>query len=189
MGSQKLPVWPGWLAYDSDTRLVLVLPSHRIRGPAGQSSVVFVTKHWLHELLAWDKVWIYYHRTFVQSMNIENSKQIFPEKEFPPSICLFCCRKYVDRSLEYIVYIAHIHMHEEIRTEAAQFPEKGIHKLDFHCSVVMVTWRRRTEWHLLSWTLSRIFGSFHSYRQLAKPEYTNLLTSLLLFLLSVYCRT
>ncbi len=49
----------------------------------------------------------------------ENFKQIFPEKElhghrpnfhihvsvreiyiFPPSICLFCCRKYVDRSWE-----------------------------------------------------------------------------------------
>ncbi len=39
---------------------------------------------------------------------------------FPRSICLFCCRKYVDWSWE----IAHRHMNVEIRTEAAQFPEK-----------------------------------------------------------------
>ncbi len=54
----------------------------------------------------------------LQRTNTENSKQIFPEKElrfhsshscvgeryfiFPWSVCLFCCRKYVDRSWEYI---------------------------------------------------------------------------------------
>ncbi len=41
---------------------------------------------------------------------------------FPRSICLFFCRKYVDRSWEHI--IAHRHMNVEIWTEAAQFPEK-----------------------------------------------------------------
>jgi hypothetical protein len=39
---------------------------------------------------------------------------------FPPSICQFCCRKYVDRSF------AHRHMNVEIGTEAGQFPEKNI---------------------------------------------------------------
>ncbi len=52
----------------------------------------------------------------MQRTNIENSKQIFPEKELrghnpmqfqhscvcEQSICLFCYRKYVDRSWEYI---------------------------------------------------------------------------------------
>ncbi len=41
---------------------------------------------------------------------------------FPRSICLFCCRKYVDRFWEYIIADRYINM--EIRTEAMQFPEK-----------------------------------------------------------------
>jgi hypothetical protein len=73
----------------------------------------------------------------------ENGKQIFPEKElhghshnfyihvsvsdlqyiFPRSICLFCCRKYVDQSWEYI-NPSQTHMNVEIGTEAVQFPEK-----------------------------------------------------------------
>ncbi len=39
----------------------------------------------------------------------------------PPSICLFCCRKYVDRSWK---YINRSQTHECGGTEAAQFPEK-----------------------------------------------------------------
>ncbi len=37
--------------------------------------------------------------------------------------CLFCCRKYVDRSWEYI-NPSQTHVNVEIWTEAAQFPEK-----------------------------------------------------------------
>ncbi len=74
--------------------------------------------------------------------NAEISKQIFPEKEyrglspnfrfhasvsdlqyvFPRSVCLFCWRKYVDRSWDYIN--RHRHMNVEIGAEAALFPEK-----------------------------------------------------------------
>ncbi len=43
---------------------------------------------------------------------------------FPQSICLFCCRKYLDLSCEDILYIAHRNMNVEIETETAQFPEK-----------------------------------------------------------------
>ncbi len=34
------------------------------------------------------------------------------------------------------IYIAHRHMNVENETEATQFPEKIIHKWDFHCSAV-----------------------------------------------------
>jgi hypothetical protein len=70
----------------------------------------------------------------LQRQNAGNLKQIFPEKDywglspnfhihvsvselytvFPRWVCLFCWRKYVDRSWEYIV---------EIGAEAALFPE------------------------------------------------------------------
>jgi hypothetical protein len=41
---------------------------------------------------------------------------------FPPSICLFCCRKYFDQSRE---YINRSQTHAcEIGTEAAEFPKK-----------------------------------------------------------------
>ncbi len=42
---------------------------------------------------------------------------------FPRSICLFCCRKYVDWSWEYINR-SHTYNNVESGTEAAQFPEK-----------------------------------------------------------------
>ncbi len=78
------------------------------------------------------------HLTYtLQRQNAENLKQIFPEKEyrglspnfhihvsasrfiFPRWVCLFCWRKYVDRSREHIN-----RMNVEIGAEAAQFPEK-----------------------------------------------------------------
>jgi hypothetical protein len=51
--------------------------------------------------------------------------------KFPRSICLFCCRKYMDRSWEYI---------NRSQTECGNWdwghaiPRKGIHKWDFRCS-------------------------------------------------------
>ena len=42
----------------------------------------------------------------------------------PGWICPVSCRKYVDRSLDIRILIAHGHMNVEIGTEAGQFPEK-----------------------------------------------------------------
>jgi hypothetical protein len=76
----------------------------------------------------------------MQRHNTENLKQIFPEKKLlgyspnfhihvsvrdlyiPICICLFCCRKCVNRSWD--ILIAHRHMDVETVTEAAQFLEK-----------------------------------------------------------------
>ncbi len=90
------------------------------------------------------------HWWTLQRINTENSNQIFPEKElrghspnlhihilwaiyiFWQSICLFCCRKYVDRSWEYI---------NRPQTHGCgnwdwgrPIPIKGTHKWDFRCS-------------------------------------------------------
>ncbi len=79
--------------------------------------------------------------TTVQRTNTENYKQIVPEKNFaapvpistfmclwaiyifPRSTCLFCCRKYVDRSWDYINR-SQTHECGNWEIEAAQFPEK-----------------------------------------------------------------
>jgi hypothetical protein len=50
---------------------------------------------------------------------LKSLKQIFPQ-----SICLFCCRKYVDRSCEYINRAQTHECGNRVGTEAAQFPEK-----------------------------------------------------------------
>ena len=76
----------------------------------------------------------------LQRQNAENLKQIFPEKAsvpictfkclwanyiFPRWVCLFCWRKYVDRSWE---YINRWHWGRAI-------PRKGIYKRNCLCSV------------------------------------------------------
>jgi len=90
--------------------------------------------------------------SYTQRNNTQNSKQIFPEKDcattvpistfmwlwaiyiFPPSICLLCCRKYVDRSWE---NINRSQTHEYGNWDWGRaIPRKGIHKWDFRCSVV-----------------------------------------------------
>jgi hypothetical protein len=86
----------------------------------------------------------------LQRTNTENSKQIFPENQlhshspistfmclwaiyiFPRSICLFCCRKYVDRSWEYLNRSQTRECGNCDRGRA--IPRKGIHKWDFRCS-------------------------------------------------------
>jgi hypothetical protein len=53
---------------------------------------------------------------------------------FPPSICLFCCRKYVDRSREYI----NCSQTHECRNWdwGRAIPRKGMHQWDLPCSVL-----------------------------------------------------
>jgi hypothetical protein len=53
---------------------------------------------------------------------------------FPRLVCLFCWRKYVDRSWE---YINRSQTHEECGNWGwgRAIPRKGIHKWDFRCSV------------------------------------------------------
>jgi hypothetical protein len=77
----------------------------------------------------------------LQRTNTANWKQIFPEKElsghspnfhihvsvsvlYIPTIDLICCRKYVDRSWEYINRSQAQECDVETGTGAAQFPEK-----------------------------------------------------------------
>ncbi len=55
---------------------------------------------------------------------------------FPPKVCLFCWRKYVDRSWD---YINRSQTHEcGIWGWGRAIPRKGIHKWDFRCSVVQI---------------------------------------------------
>ncbi len=87
----------------------------------------------------------------LQRTNIETSKQIFTEEElrgpspistficllgiyiFPWKICQFCCRKYVNRSWE---YINRSQTHECGNWDWGRaIPRKEIHKWDFLCSV------------------------------------------------------
>ncbi len=90
----------------------------------------------------------------LQRQNTEISKQIFSEKEcrglspnfhihasvselysiFPQSVSLFCWRKYVDRSWD---YINRSQIHECWNWGWGRaIPRKGIYKGDFRCSVV-----------------------------------------------------
>ncbi len=63
---------------------------------------------------------------------------------FPPSVCLFCWRKYVDRSWD---CINRSQTHECGNWGWGHaIPRKGIHKWDFRCSVgkAKEAWRRRS---------------------------------------------
>ncbi len=60
---------------------------------------------------------------------------------FPRSICPFCCRKYVDRSWE---YINRSQTHECGNWDWGRaIPRKGIHKCHFPCSVVHMPLKRQ----------------------------------------------
>ncbi len=64
---------------------------------------------------------------------------------FPRLICLFCCRKYVNRSWE---YLNRLQTHECGNWDWGRaIPRKGIQTLDFRCSAA--------PWYV--WTLSNIF--------------------------------
>ncbi len=116
-------------------------PANHVDWRAGMTSL---SRSWL------DLTVISFHKAALQRQNTEISKQIFPENIvvsvpistfmplwviyiFPQSVCLFCWRKYVARSWEYIN-----------RSQTPEFgnwgwgraiPRKGIHKWDFRCSV------------------------------------------------------
>jgi hypothetical protein len=55
---------------------------------------------------------------------------------FPPSVCLICWRKYVERSWDYI-NLSQTHECGN-RGWGRAIPRKGIHKWDFCCSVAFV---------------------------------------------------
>ncbi len=111
----------------------------------------------------------------LQRTNTENSKQIFPEKElrghspnfhihvtimclwanyiFPPSICLFCCRKYVDRSWE---YKNRSQTHECRNWDLDRtIPRKGIHICDFCWSAYVFAVFFLTHTHTRSMLIER----------------------------------
>jgi hypothetical protein len=56
---------------------------------------------------------------------------------FPRSICIFYCRKYDDRSWEYIKF-AQRHMNAEIGTEAVEFPVCHLISLMFHAFIFIL---------------------------------------------------
>ncbi len=65
---------------------------------------------------------------------------------FPGSVCLFCCRKYVDWSWE---YINHSQTHEcENWDWGRAIPRIGIHKWFFRCSVCCILSHINTDWTL-----------------------------------------
>ncbi len=81
--------------------------------------------------------------TNIPTKGIARPQSIFPHsvcerfiysRDRPWSICLFCWRKYVDRSWE---YINRSQTHEcGNRDWGHAIPRKGIHKWDFRCSVL-----------------------------------------------------
>ncbi len=99
----------------------------------------------------------------LQRQTTEISKQIFPEKEYrglspnfhihvsashePRSVCLFCWRKYVDRSWD---YTNRSQTHECWNWGWGRaIPRKGIHIWDFRCSVLwwaLIVTTNKGEW-------------------------------------------
>ncbi len=107
----------------------------------------------------------------LQRQNTEISKQIFPEKDiwvsvpistfmclwtnsiFPSSVCLFCWRKYVDRSWD---YINRSQTHECWNWGWGRaIPRKGIHKWEFLCSVYGKAFQ------VLKWSYTLMISSSH----------------------------
>ncbi len=93
---------------------------------------------------------------------------------FPWLFCLFCCRKYVDQSLE---YIDHSQTHECGNGDWGRaITRKGIHKWDFCCSALSVTVSiAKKQKFMGSFYLSQVFSHlllhlvsayrFHSYNK------------------------
>ncbi len=67
---------------------------------------------------------------------------------FPRSVCLFCWRKYVNRSWD---YINRSQTHEcENWDWGRAIPRRGIHKWDFNCSVDASSGSKKASW-LSTW--------------------------------------
>jgi hypothetical protein len=111
----------------------------------------------------------------LQRQNAENLKQIFPEKEyrglspnfhihvnyiFPRWVCLFCWRKYVDRSWE---YITRSQTHECGNWGWGRtIPRKGIYKRNCRCSAEQLGpkamyWQRM---NMIIWLLSLVSQTY-----------------------------
>ncbi len=93
---------------------------------------------WMHSMHCKDKI-PKFRNKYIQKRNIGVSVPIFTFLRlwanciFPWSVCLFCWRKYVDRSWD---YINRSQTHECWNWGWGRaIPRKGIHKWDFPCSV------------------------------------------------------
>ena len=83
------------------------------------------------------KIWNKYSqkRNYAVTVPIFTFMCLWAINILPPSICLFCCRKYVDWSWEY-TSINRSQIHECGNwVWGRAIPRKGIYKWDFRCSV------------------------------------------------------
>ncbi len=124
----------------------------------------------------------------LQRQNTEILKQIFTEKEYrglspnfhihtsvsdlyiPGSVCLFCWRKYVDLSWD---YINRSQTHECGNWGWGRaIPRKGINKWDFHCSVGAAR-------HMNSFILLKLETQLNSRTQLVRYRFFAVLWAVL----------
>ncbi len=82
--------------------------------------------------IIWNKY--YQKRNFAATVPISTFLCLWAIYIVPQSLCLFCCRKYVDRSWEINKSLTDTWMFENWDWGRA-IPRKGIHKWDFRCSV------------------------------------------------------